>query len=65
MAIVQVESPTIPDGKYLIRNRGGRDFYWIWKDFRGPLKRVQFSITEFREAEKCGYTEVNEHSPII
>ena len=64
MAIVQVESPTIPDGKYYIKNRT-EDFFWVSKDFRGPLKSVHFSITEIRQAKNCSSTKVNEHSQII
>ena len=62
MAIVQVESPTILDGKYCIKNRAG-NFYWSWGD--RPLKELYFRFTQIRIAKHYNYTKVNEHSPII
>ena len=71
MAIVQkpivqleVESPSIPNGIYFIKNRTG-NIYWNVQDWEWPrMKSVRFWTTE-RNILECDVAQVNEHSPII
>ena len=62
MAIVL--RPTIPDGKYLIKNRA-QEIYW--NAGNNPLKTVYFYLTtkEFAKSADSVYLQVNNHSPII
>ena len=61
MVIVQLEITSIPDGRYLIKNRGA-DVYW-GADYN-PIRTVYFwHRTE--EAKKDSWLQVNEHSPFI
>ena len=63
MAIVQVKNPSIPDGRYLIKNRG-RDVYWNTQ--HNPIKTVRFYIATMEyDAKKYTHMQVNEHSPVI
>ena len=64
MAIVQVqvESPSIPDGTYLIKNRAA-DFFW--NAGRNPIETVYFWPTTMATAKAQSYAQVNKHSPII
>ena len=62
MAIVQVKTISIPDGKYLIKNRG-RDIYW--SAGHNPIETVYFYHTTLEEAKKSIWFQVNEHSRII
>jgi hypothetical protein len=64
MAIVQVENPSISDGRYVIKNRA-EDSYW--KAWSNPITTVRFWYTAMASAKYSGfsYTKVNEHSPII
>ena len=68
MAIVQipivqlVESPSIPDGKYLIKNRAA-DIYWT-VDNRS-IKRVYFRSATLEQAINKNWAQVSKHYPII
>ena len=63
-ADVQVESPlpvkvtSIPDGRYLIKNRAANIY---WAADRNPICTVYLE----KGAKKCNWMQVNEHSPII
>ena len=62
MAIVQLKTPSIPDGKYFIKN-GAEDIYW--GAGYNPLRRVYFyRFTKEIAKVQCD-TQVNEHSSII
>ena len=67
-ADVQVESPlpvkvtSIPDGRYLIKNRGA-DVYW--GAGHNPIRTVYFWHRTMEEAKKYSNCQVNEHSPFI
>ena len=67
-ADVQVESPlpvevtSIPDGRYIIKNRGA-DVYW--GAGHNPIKTVYFYSRTMEEAKKHSWLQVNEHSPFI
>ena len=62
MPIVQVENPTIPDGKYIIKNRKG-DIYWHAKNI--PMPMLHFCHAAIWRTKISGnYGQVNEHSPI-
>ena len=63
MPIVQVETPSIPDGRYVIKNRAA-DIYWYWS-LRS--KMVYFWSTGTTLLTVKGYrdTQVSKHSPII
>jgi hypothetical protein len=62
----QVESPSIPDGKYLIKNRAA---YFFWSaeksNFNSPITTVNFHSTFMVLAKDSSRTQVNKHSPII
>ena len=63
MAIVQVKNPSIPDGKYLIKNRAA-DIYWSTSG-HNPIQTVHFYSGTMERSKKYSYLQVNEHSPII
>ena len=61
--IVQVESPLIPDGRYIIKNRAA-DIFWNAESI--PLKKVHFWPDTITNAKHISYYgQVNEHSPTI
>ena len=64
MAVVQVENPSIPEGKYVIKNQA-TDFHW--SAGYSPIRTVHFySTTTVRAKDKASnHTQVNNHSPII
>ena len=64
MAIVQmpIEMPSIPDGKYFIKNRAA-GIYWNTGD--PPYKMVYFWSTTIESVKNNQYVQVNNHSPII
>ena len=62
MAIVQIKNPSIPDGKYTIKNRA-KDIYW--SAWHNPIRRVYFYPTTMEYAKKKNYLQVNKHSLII
>ena len=63
MAIVQVKKPpSIPDGKYLIKNRAADVF---WNAGNNPIQTVYFYRTTKKYAKKENHLQVNEHYPII
>ena len=59
IAIVQLEIPSIPDGRYLIKNRG-KEIYWS-----AGFLTVNFSPVTMEGANGLHDTQVNEHSLII
>ena len=67
MAIVQLKTPSIPDGKYFIKNgaedNGAKDIYW--GAGYNPLRRVLFYRFTKEIAKVRNDTQVNEHSSII
>ena len=70
-ADVQVESPlpveatSIPDGRYLIKNRAS-DIYWAAvRDDKVGDDKVYFWQTVLEFANQYNNSQVNEHSPII
>ena len=68
MAIVQVqmhiESPSIPDGMYIIKNRAA-DLYW--NAGHSPITTLYFWPTTLEQAKNSSskWAQVNKHSPII
>ena len=66
MAIVQVKNPSIPDGKYIIKNRTAH-YYWCSgaAASKNPVKTVYFHGNKMESANKYNYYQVNNHSPII
>ena len=61
--IVQVKNPSIPDGRYVIKNRAG-DIYWNPGD--RTITTVYFSVVRAAMVNtKLSHLQVNEHSPII
>jgi hypothetical protein len=71
MAIVQmpvvqvpVESPSIPDGRYLIKSRAADIF---WNAGYNPIVTVYLWPTTIEEAKNSSndFLQVNQHSPII
>jgi hypothetical protein len=64
MPIVQVESPSIPDGRYIIKNRAADIF---WNAGHSPITSVYFWSTTTEEVRnpKYDFVKVSEHSPII
>ena len=62
MAIVQVKTPSIPDGKYVIKNRAA-DI--CWNAGNNPITTVYFSGTTIENAKVQNYLQVINHSPII
>ena len=67
-ADVQVETPlpvkvtSIPDGRYLIKNRVANVY---WGADTNPIKTVYFCPITMEEAKKDSWLQVNEHSPFI
>ena len=59
--IVQVESPSIPDGKYIIKNRAA-DIYWNAGHI--PMSTLHFWRATMMQAKNGTgyYGQVNEHS---
>jgi hypothetical protein len=63
MAIVLVGAPSIPDGRYIIKNRTA-DIFWDGGDITNS--RVYFSpIFVLINARNPSFSQVNEHSLII
>ena len=62
MALVQVVNQSIPDGKYIIKNRA-KDIYW--GTGYNPINRVYFYLPTNEDAKRDNYYQVNNHSPII
>ena len=61
--IVKVESPLIPDGRYIIKNRTA-DIFWNAQSI--PIKTVHFWPDTIMEAKHDKYAgQVNEHSSTI
>ena len=75
MAIVevqafQVKNPSIPDGKYIIKNRAAPDIYWCAGNAavsygKNPIKTVYFYGSTMQLANGYNFYQVNNHSPII
>ena len=63
MALVQVTSPLIPDGKYAIKNRAA-DLFWNAAGFN-PLQTVYFFLTTMEFVKSSTFMQVNKLSPII
>ena len=67
-ADVQVESPlpvkvtSIPNGRYLIKNRAAEIYWHAWNN---PIQTVYFYSTTMEHAKKYSWMQVNEHSPFI
>ena len=63
MAIVQVKNPSIPNGKYVIKNRAA-DIYWnAWSS---SITTVYFYVmAKLQDVKKYSYMKVIKHSPII
>ena len=60
--IVQVKSPSIPDGRYIIKSRAG-GIYWSW--YTTPMKTVYFWSGTMEQAMNIhNGGQVNDHSPI-
>ena len=57
MALVQVKIPSIPDGKYLIKNRG-RNIYWCTG--YDPITTVYYFRSTMEDAKKETYMQVND-----
>ena len=57
MALVQVKIPSIPDGKYLIKNRG-RNVYWCTG--YDPITTVYYFHSTMEDAKKETYMQVND-----
>ena len=65
MPIVQLaESPSILDGKYLIKNRAA-NIYWTTKGFDLINRKVYFWPGTMEQATNTNWAQVNKHSPII
>ena len=64
LAIVQEESPSIPDGRYLIKNRAANIY---WEAEKSPDNTVYFwhTTTVKTKFSKCTYAQVNEHFRVI
>ena len=60
--ILQVQSPPIPDGMYLIKNRAA-DIYWIADN--SPIRTVYFWASKLKKVKNQDWAEVKKHSPII
>ena len=61
MAIVHVKNPSIPDGKYVIKNRV-KGIYWIAGAFsvgHNPIRTVYFYLTNLDYAKKKNFSQVN------
>jgi hypothetical protein len=75
MPVVQVESASIPDGRYIIKSRAG-DIYWTadhkpmtavcyWIGNTGTKILTGRTNTEHAKDQKNNFVHVSEHSPII
>jgi hypothetical protein len=66
MAIVLVKSPSIPDGRYIIKNRAV-NIYWSAEYDLEPITKVHFWTTTKEVAKNSTnhWIQVNELSPII
>ena len=64
MAIVQVKTISIPDGRYAIKNRAA-EIYWLAKSDYRFGETFYFYQTTLEEAKKYPGCQVNEHSPNI
>ena len=64
IAIVQLKTPSIPDGRYLIKNRAASIY---WHAGSNTITTVYFYLTteEWAKISTYGILQVNEHSPII
>ena len=62
MAIVQMKNPSIPDGKYIIKNRAA-DLFWCTG--HNPMNTVYFYSCVIQNAKRYNYHQVNNHFPII
>jgi hypothetical protein len=62
MGIVEVNSPSFPDGRYFIKNRVD-DIYWATG--HNPIGTVLFWPTTTEIAKSNQPFQVSEHSPII
>ena len=62
MAIV-VKKLSIPDGKYLIKNRAA-NIYWFTAGFN-PITTVHFYLATMDFGENYNFVQVNKHSPTI
>ena len=61
MAITFIESPSVPDGKYVIKCRAAD----IWWGADRPMKKVQFCPTIMEQVEISKWMQVKNHSPTI
>ena len=59
---VQVESPSVPDGRYIIKNRAANYF---WNPGNNPIQAVHFLSTTTADAKIRNLTLVSVFSPII
>jgi hypothetical protein len=65
MSIVQEERPSIPDGRYIIKNRAA-DHFWYKKLEGDNTEKVHFwSGASVGKAKKSFLAKVNCHPPII
>jgi hypothetical protein len=65
MAIVQVENPSIPDGRYVIKNRAADIFWNGWNIINSTVVFCTASQATLVDAKGLGLLQVNEHSLII
>jgi hypothetical protein len=69
MPIVQMESPSFPDGRYIIKSRAGEVFWNA--QFMNTITSVNFitggadTIAKATTDSAYNFMKVNEHSPII
>ena len=64
MAIVEVKSASIPDGKYVIKNRAA-NIHWFTAGFN-PIETVHFWLTDdLKFMKEFIYTQVNKLFPFI
>ena len=64
MPIVQMESPSIPDGRYIIKNRAA-DIYWAAAHRRIVSFHIWPGTMEVAKRGTSIALQVNNHSPII
>ena len=66
MAIVQVKTPSIPDGIYIIKNRAV-DIFWyaLYNNFYKRITAINFYAFDSDSAKSNTSFQVNNHSPII
>ena len=62
MVIVQVGSPSFPDGRYVIKNRAANIY---WNARFNPITTVYFSAITMEVAKRSTGCQVSKHSPII